>query len=282
MDKIKHSTASSGLPGEPVSLWLATTPETNFSALTNDASVDVAIIGGGIAGVTTALLLKQAGASVAIIEAGRIAESVTGNTTAKVTSQHGLIYDHLISQFGAEGAQAYADSQEAAIEKIAALVDLNKIDCDFMRTDAYVYTESQDELERITAEVEAATKLGLPASYAESTPLPFEIKGAIRFANQARFHPRKYLLALIEKITGDGSHIFESTRALEIEEKERICHVNTDKGKVRAGHVVIATHFPFYDPAMYFARMHPKRSYVLGCRLNSKAPEGMFITAESP
>jgi glycine/D-amino acid oxidase-like deaminating enzyme/nitrite reductase/ring-hydroxylating ferredoxin subunit len=282
MDKIKHSTASSGLPGEPVSLWLATTPETNYSALTDNTSVDVAIIGGGIAGVTTALLLKQAGASVAVIEAGRIAESVTGNTTAKVTSQHGLIYDHLISQFGADGAQAYADSQEAAIEKIAALVEVNKIDCDFTRTDAYVYTESQDELERITADVEAATKLGLPASYEETTPLPFKVKGAIRFANQARFHPRKYLLALIEKIPGNGSHIFEDTRALEIEEKERICHVTTDKGKVRAGHVVMATHFPFYDPAMYFARMHPKRSYVLGCRLKDKAPEGMFITAESP
>jgi glycine/D-amino acid oxidase-like deaminating enzyme/nitrite reductase/ring-hydroxylating ferredoxin subunit len=282
MDKIKHNTASSGLPGEPVSLWLATTPETNFSALADNVSVDVAIIGGGIAGVTTALLLKQAGASVAVIEAGRIAESVTGNTTAKVTSQHGLIYDHLISQFGADGAQSYADSQESAIEKIAALVEVNKIDCDFTRTDAYVYTESEDELERITADVEAATKLGLPASYEETTPLPFKVRGAIRFANQARFHPRKYLLALIEKIPGLGSHIFEGTRALEIEEKERICHVMTDKGKVRSGRVVIATHFPFYDPAMYFARMHPKRSYVLGCRLKDKAPEGMFITAESP
>src|SRR3954469_13450820 len=162
MDKIKHNTASSGLPGEPVSLWLATTPETNFSALADNVSVDVAIIGGGIAGVTTALLLKQAGASVAVIEAGRVAESVTGNTTAKVTSQHGLIYDHLISQFGTDGAQAYADSQEGALEKIASLVEENGIDCDFVRADAYVYTEVDDELGRITADVEAATKLGLP------------------------------------------------------------------------------------------------------------------------
>jgi glycine/D-amino acid oxidase-like deaminating enzyme/nitrite reductase/ring-hydroxylating ferredoxin subunit len=280
--KVRHSAANDSLPGEPVSLWLATTPETDFSALADDLSVDVAIIGGGIAGITTALLLKQAGAKVAIIEAGRIAESVTGNTTAKVTSQHGLIYDHLIEQFGTGGAQIYADSQQAALEKISSLVAENGVDCDFTRTDAYVYTESEDELERITADVEAATKLGLPASYEETTPLPFEVKGAIRFTNQARFHPRKYLLALVEKMAGDDCRIFEETRALEIEEKERICHVSTDKGKVRAGHVVIATHFPFYDPAMYFARMHPKRSYVLGCRLKGEAPEGMFITAESP
>ncbi|HYJ47122.1 MAG TPA: FAD-dependent oxidoreductase [Pyrinomonadaceae bacterium] len=284
MGEIKHHAAGGrrDLPGEPVSLWLATTPETNYSALTDDVTVDVAIVGGGIAGITTALLLKQAGASVALLEAGRIVESVTGNTTAKVTSQHGLIYDHLISQFGVSGAQIYADSQEAAIARIASLVEENGIDCDFTRTDAYVYTEVESELERITADVEAATKLGLPVSYEESTPLPFEVKGAIRFANQARFHPRKYLLALVEKITGDGSHIFESTRALDLEESESVCHVTTDKGKVRADRVVITTHFPFYDPAMYFARMHPKRSYVLGCRLKAKAPEGMFITAESP
>src|SRR4051812_34616295 len=119
MGEIKSETAAQDqdLPGEPVSLWLATTPETNYSALADSLSVDVAIVGGGIAGITTALLLKQAGASVAVIEAGHIAESVTGNTTAKVTSQHGLIYDHLVNQFGADGAQIYADSQEAAFEK---------------------------------------------------------------------------------------------------------------------------------------------------------------------
>ncbi|MDQ3821446.1 MAG: FAD-dependent oxidoreductase [Acidobacteriota bacterium] len=284
MDTIKLNEPPGGnsLPGEPISLWLATTPATDFKPLKDDLAVDVAVVGGGIAGITTALLLKQAGASVAVIEARRIVESVTGNTTAKVTSQHGLIYDHLVKQFGVEGAQAYADSQQAAIEKIASLVEENGIDCDFVRTDAYVYTETESELERITADVEAATRVGLPASYEETTPLPFKIKGAIRFANQARFHPRKYLLALVKKFLGDDHHILEETRALDIDEKKRVCHVNTDKGKVRAKQVVIATHFPFYDPAMYFARMYPKRSLVLGCRLRAKAPEGMFITAESP
>jgi glycine/D-amino acid oxidase-like deaminating enzyme/nitrite reductase/ring-hydroxylating ferredoxin subunit len=284
MDTAKRSDAPgrNDLPGEPVSLWLATTDTTDFPQLTDSLSVDVAIIGGGISGITTALLLKEQGAKVAIIEARRIAASVTGNTTAKVTSQHGLIYDHLVSQFGMEGAQAYADSQQAALEKIASLVEENGIDCDFTRTNAYVYTEDEAELERITAEVEAATKLGLPASYVETTSLPFEIRGAIEFANQARFHPRKYLLALAGKIPGDGSYIFEKTRALNIEEEDKTCRVTTDKGVVKAGKVVVSSHFPFYDPAMYFARMYPKRSYVLGCRLSEKAPEGMFITSEAP
>ncbi len=270
------------LPGEPVSLWLATTPETDFPVLAGDISVDVAVIGGGMAGITTALLLKQAGMSVALIEAGRVVKSVTGNTTAKITSQHGLIYDHLISQFGTDGAQAYADAQQAAIEKIASLIQENNINCDFVRTSAYVYTEDEDEIERITAEVEAATKLNLPASYVETTPLPFEIKGAVEFKDQARFHPRKYLLALVEKLPGGGSYVCEETRALDIDEENEICSVKTDRGIIRAGRVVIATHFPYPDHAMYFSRMHPKRSYVVGCRLRGKAPEGMFITSEAP
>src|SRR5215210_6206103 len=106
------------LPGRPVSLWLATTPETHFPAMAKDVTVDVAVIGGGIAGISTALLLKQAGVRVAVIEAGRVAESVTGNTTAKITSLHGLIYDQLVSDFGEEKARLYAEAQEAAKEKI--------------------------------------------------------------------------------------------------------------------------------------------------------------------
>lgn len=270
------------LPGKPVSLWIATTPETNFDALAGGLTVDVAVLGGGITGIVTALLLKKAGRSVALIEAGRVVKSVTGNTTAKITSLHGLIYDHLISQFGQENAQRFADAQQAAIERIASLVKEYSIDCDFARTDAYTYTEDENELELITKEVEAARRLGLPVEYAETSPLPFDIKGAVRFTNQARFHPRKYLLALAGEISGGGSYIFEETRALDIEEEDKGCRVQTTRGMISARDVVLATHFPFYDHGMYFARMHPKRSYVLGCRLRGSTPEGMFITAGSP
>ncbi len=282
MDAPKNPVAGEPLPGKPVSLWIDTTPETNFAALKEGVTVDVAVIGGGIAGITSALLLKRDGAHVAVIEAGRVVKSVTGNTTAKITSLHHLIYDHLINAFGLEGAQAYANAQQLAIEKIAALVADYGIDCDFTRTDAYTYTEVEEELERITAEVEAAIKLNLPASYVETTPLPFPVKGAVRFSNQARFHPRKYLLALIEKINGDGSHVFEETRALDIAEEDKECRVTTTHGVVTARNVILATHFPFYDHAMYFSRMSPKRSYVIGCRLNAPAPEGMFISSSEP
>jgi glycine/D-amino acid oxidase-like deaminating enzyme/nitrite reductase/ring-hydroxylating ferredoxin subunit len=265
------------LPGKPVSLWLATTPETDFPAMAQDVTVDVAVIGGGIAGISTAFLLKQAGLTVAVVEAGRVVESVTGNTTAKITALHSLIYDHLISQFGEDGARQYADAQTAAIEKIASLVEENKISCDFRRTPAYTYTESEEDLDQIKAEVEAATKLGLPASYVETTPLPFPVKGAVKFDNQAQFHPRKYLLALVEKLPGDGHYVFEETRALEIEDGDP-CRVKTNRGTITAKSVVVTTHFPLKDPNIYFAAMHPGRSLVLGCRLNVPVPEGMYIS----
>ena len=273
--------AGGELPGRPVSLWLATTPETGYPALDRDISVDVAVLGGGITGIATAYLLKQAGASVAVIEAGRVVESVTGNTTAKITSLHGLIYDHLASQFGEERARLYADAQETAKEKIASLVGELGVDCDFRRAPAYTYTLDEREREQVEREVEAAKKAGLTASYTEETELPFKVRAAVRVDDQAQFHPRKYLLALAERIQGGGSHIFERTRAYDIEEDEA-CAVRTGGGTVRAKAVVVATHFPYYDPNIYFAAMYPTRSYVLGCRLNGPAPRGMYVSTGTP
>jgi glycine/D-amino acid oxidase-like deaminating enzyme/nitrite reductase/ring-hydroxylating ferredoxin subunit len=265
------------LPGEPVSLWIATSPETSFPRMSGAVSVDVAVLGGGIAGIVTALQLKESGMTVAVVEADRLVKSVTGNTTAKITSLHALIYDYLIGQFGEDKARLYAGAQQAAIERIAGLVREHGIDCDFRRSDAYTYTEQEEELDKVRAEVEAAARLGLPASFVESTPLPFPVKGAVKFTGQAQFHPRKYLLALVEKIPGDGSYVFEETRAFDIKDEEP-CRVETGGGTVTAKSVILTTHFPYSDPNIYFAAMHPGRSYVLGCRLNGPVPEGMYIS----
>jgi glycine/D-amino acid oxidase-like deaminating enzyme/nitrite reductase/ring-hydroxylating ferredoxin subunit len=273
--------AGSELPGSPVSLWIATTPETKFPALTGDLSVDVAVIGGGIAGIATAYLLKQAGATVAVLEAGRVVESVTGNTTAKIASLHGLVYDHLISQFGEEKARIYGEAQESAKEKIASLVEQLGIDCDFRRAPAYTYTLDEQEAEQIAKEVDAAQRLGLPAFYTEETDLPFKVRAAIRFDNQAQFHPRKYLLALAEKIPGNGSYVFEQSRVLDVEDAAP-CLVKTEHATIRARSVVVATHFPYPDPNIYFAAMYPTRSYVLGCRLNGPVPQGMYVSTGTP
>jgi glycine/D-amino acid oxidase-like deaminating enzyme/nitrite reductase/ring-hydroxylating ferredoxin subunit len=267
------------LVGRPVAYWIDSTPGTDYPPLRRELDVDVCVVGGGIAGITTAYLLTQAGATVAVVEAGRIVRGVTGHTTAKITSLHDLIYARLIERAGRERAQRYADAQQAAIARIASLVEQLSIDCDFRRTEAYTYTEAEEGLREIHAEVDAARSLGLPASFTDRTPLPYPVRGAVRFAEQAEFHPRKYLLALAEAVVRAGGHVFEQTRAVGFEDggDGEPCRIETTGGAVRARDAVLATHVPVHDPALYFARLFPKRSYVLGCRLAGPAPRGVFI-----
>src|SRR5215213_5335684 len=268
--------------GKQLSFWIDTTPRTNFPALQDDTAVDVAILGGGIVGLTAAVLLKRLGMTVAVIEARRIAEGVTGHTTAKVTSQHKLIYDTLIKDHGEEKARLYAEANEAAIDRIEAFVNEKNIDCDFRRLLAYTYTESREMVPQLEAEVEAAQMVGLPASFVEEVPLPFPVVGALRFDDQAQFHVRKYLLPLAEEIPGGGSHLFENTRALDVREGLH-CRVETNRGIVIAKDVIIATHIPFVFKGEFWAKSTPRREYGIAARIEQTvASEGIFISAESP
>ncbi len=267
----------------PESYWMASTAKTNYQALEEDMKVDVAIVGGGITGITSAYLLKREGVSVAVIEADKILQGTTGHTTAKITSQHSLIYNRIKNYMGEERARQYAEANEAAISTISGLIKHEGIDCDFQWEPAYTFTLTDSYIQKVADEASTAAALGLKASYAESIPLPFKVKGAVRFDDQARFHPRKYLLALAEKIEGGGSYIFEHTRVVDINEGNP-CTVVTKQGKkVTAGNVIIASHFPCFDGmGFYFARMYPERSYALAVKVKEKFPGGMYITAEDP
>ena len=268
--------------GRQTSVWLASSERTDYAPLDGGLAVDTAVVGGGIAGLTAAFELVEAGQSVAVVERDRILEGTTGHTTAKLTSLHGLVYDHLIDHFDERRARQYARANEAAIDAVEATVGEYGIDCDFERTLAYTYTRSADERGKIRDEVDAARRLDLPATYVESTPLPYDVAAAVRFDDQARFHPRSYLLALAREVDGaDGSHVFERTRATDVSGGRRP-QVSTDRGTVRADDVVVATHFPIRDHALYFARLYPKRSYVLDVRLRGDAPEGMYYRQDEP
>jgi glycine/D-amino acid oxidase-like deaminating enzyme/nitrite reductase/ring-hydroxylating ferredoxin subunit len=270
------------LPGLPQSLWVASTPTTTYPQLDGSGHVDVAVIGAGIAGLTTALLLKRGGMSVAVVESQRVAEGVTGYTTAKVTSQHGLIFRDLVTHFGEEGAKIYGTSNEAAKEWIADLVESESIDCDFERKYHCVYTQDPEELEKIESEANAARTLGLPASSVDETPLPYAIAGGVRFDDQAQFHPRRYLLRVAELVNGDGSYIFEDSRCTGVEEGET-CIVETERGPLHAKNVVVASHYPFLDRGLFFSKVAPYRSYVLAAEVPaSDIPDGMFISSGSP
>ena len=267
---------------EQRSLWIDTTPQTAYPALDRRVTVDVAIVGGGITGLTAATFLKHSGLSVALLEGNRVSLGTTGNTTAKVTALHGLVYDTLISKHGEEAAGIYAEANRVALEYIARFVADQAIDCDFRRLPAYTYAEADEHLGKVEKEVDAARRLGFTAELVRETPLPFPVAGAIRFDDQAMFHPRKYALALAALTDGGGSFVFENSRATDIKETDAGVEVVTENGTVEAGHVIQATLLPFHDPAMLFAKTHPSRSYAISVRVDGAAPEGMFLSVDSP
>ncbi|MBD2577612.1 FAD-dependent oxidoreductase [Oscillatoria sp. FACHB-1406] len=268
------------IPGKPASYWIDSTAKIDDLPSGNVLSVDVAIVGGGLIGITAATLLKRAGKRVAVIEAESIGMGTSGHTTAKITSLHQLIYADLIDKIGEEKARLYAESNEAAIAWIAKMVEEEGIDCDFSRQSAYTFAESEKDLSNVEKEVNAALKLGLPACLVQETSLPFPIAGAVKFDNQAQFHIRKYLLHLAKNIPGDGSYILEGARVEEIEEGEP-CTVKSNKGTVQATDVIVATHLPILNEGLFFAKSYPKRSYIVGARIPAdRAPQGMFIGAE--
>ena len=266
----------------PGSYWIESTPAPIFPRLEEPVEVDVAVLGAGIAGITAAMLLKQAGKTVALLESREVLRGVTGHTTAKLTSGHALAYSAITSNFGPDEARLYAQANEAAIEYVRRVTDERGIDCDLETAVNYVYTESRDEVETIRNEVAAAKAAGLDVSFVDETPLPFPVAAAVRQENQAQFHARKYLLPLVESIPGDGSHVFQETRALSVADGEP-CRVETDRGDVRARDVIVATHLSILDRGLFFAKTAPKRSYVLGIPADpASVPEGMFISTETP
>lgn len=270
-------------PDEPISYWISSTDDTNYPVLNDDITVDIAIVGGGISGITAAYLLKNEGLKVAVIEADMILHGTTGHTTAKVTSQHGIIYSNIKNSLGNEMAKQYSSANENAIKVIEDLVAKNNIDCDFEHESSYVYTQDDKYIKQIQDEASTAADLGIKASYIEECPLPFKIKAAVRFDDQAKFHPLKYLLALSKNIPGDGSYIFEQTRAVDIEKHDKLAVVCENGKKVTAKKIIIASHYPFYNfEGFYFARIYPERSYVLGVKIKNKYPGGMYISAEDP
>lgn len=190
------------------SFWLDSIEnKTNFNKLEKDISTDICIVGAGIFGLTCGYYLTKQGYNVVILEREKdIASKTTGHTTAKITSQHNLIYKYLIDSLGVSMAKKYLYANQDAIENIAKIIEEEKIDCDFERQDSYVYTNNLDELEKIKLENEAVNSLGFKSEFVTSTPLPFDVLGAIKFPNQAEFNPMKYAYGLAKCVTSIGSN----------------------------------------------------------------------------
>ena len=218
--------------------------------MSGDAKTDVLIIGGGLCGIMCAYYLEQAGVDYILVEGNKIASGITKNTTAKITSQHGLIYAKLLKSGGKEKAQMYLRANQKALAEYEKLCQ--NIDCDFEKKDAYTY--SMTDRGKIEEEVRAVNSLGFNADFVQITQLPFEIKGAIRFKNQAQFNPLKFIAGIAE-----GLKIYEDTFVRELTPTEVI----TNKGRIRAKKIIAATHFPFLNKhGSYFVKLYQHRSYV--------------------
>lgn len=270
--------------GKDVSLWVETTKQTDYRSLEDDDLVyDVAVVGGGITGIALAFRLQREGRRVVLLERARIVEWTTGGTTAKLTSQHYLVYDYLIKQHGKEAARAFARANESGIDEIARLSRALGIDCDFRRRDAYVFTGRDDKACDMHAEVVAARGLGLQASFETEIDLPFEVVGAVKFSHQAQFHPRKFLLALAERFVAEGGVLYEQTEVTDILPGSPHT-LTTKRGDLRANVIVQASGAPFWGADIFDGRMWTKMSYALAVKLKSGVayPDGMYITTDSP
>jgi glycine/D-amino acid oxidase-like deaminating enzyme/nitrite reductase/ring-hydroxylating ferredoxin subunit len=264
------------------SYWLATTtgaPE--HPPLPPDVRADVAVLGGGIAGVTTALMLARAGVDVVLVEAARVGSGVSGTTTAKVSSAHGSCYAPLSARISADVARAYGTANERALAWMRDLVQAESLDCDWQERDAWTYTTDPARAQDVAREAEAAAASGLPATLRSGAPLPFETTAAVQVTGQAECHARRYVLGLADLAARAGARIYEQTRVTGVGWGSP-CRVRTERGELLADRVVVATHFPILDRGAYFARLGVQRSYCLAARAAGPVPEDMFLSIDTP
>lgn len=248
------------------SIWRDTESIHKRNSLPGDISADTVIIGGGMAGILTAYFLKHKGRECIVLEEEQIGGGQTQNTTAKITSQHNLIYDNMIRQIGLDKARQYAGANEVAIKKYEEIIRRHKIDCEWVNCSAYLYTDCDTHL--LEMECRAAERLGIPAELTKNTELPFQVESALRFDGQARFHPLKFLQAAAGEVT-----VYEDTKVIKLNGNTLV----TNKGNVGAKNIVSACHYPFINiPGYYFIRMHQERSYVLAVD-GVKPVEGMYL-----
>lgn len=246
------------------SVWSAGCALPRFPAQKRDLQTDVLIIGGGMAGLLCAHTLQRDGIDAVLVEAARIGSGITKNTTAKLTSQHGLLYHKLLRRLGPEKARLYYDANEEALAAFGRLC--RQIDCDYSEQDSYVY--SRADRAKLEQEMAALSSLGIPAELVEAPALPFPTAGAVRFSKQAQFHPLKFLRSVTQDL-----HIFENTTVQELAPHTAV----TDRGTIHAKHIIVATHFPMLNKhGLYFLKLYQHRSYVLALE-NAGAVDGMYV-----
>ena len=241
------------------------------------------MIGGGIVGVSAAHHLAAAGRSVALLEARTVGSGVTGNSTAKLSALQGTIYSKLLSKHDEDAARAYARLNRAGIEAAFAIAELYSVDCVLERRPAFTYTEDGSNRGQIEGEAEAARTAGLDAIVTTETDLPFEVAAAVRLDDQAQFDPGAWCRGVADALAAGGVRVCEHTRAEQVRGSDGGLRIPTANGaEVRSRHAVVATHMPFLDRGLFFARLGAQRSYAVAGPAGGAVPQGMYLSAGSP
>jgi glycine/D-amino acid oxidase-like deaminating enzyme len=271
----------SELPKEQISLWQASAKALAFTKVSKNLETDIIIAGGGIAGLTCAYLLKQEGYKVVVLEKNTIGSGTTSKTTGKITSQHSLIYDELINRHGEKTARIYAEANQTALARIIELIKKEKINCDLEIDDNYVFTVDYSQVDKFKAEAKSATKLGLPASFITKSDLPFKIKAAVKFSDQAKFNAQKYVLALADLINGQGSYVYEHSEVTYFHGGDS-SYVKSNGYKIRAKNIIITTKVPaapLVARGSYGFLEYPHTSYVVAGKYDGNL-QGMYISPD--
>lgn len=271
----------------PESLWRATHPlprqarPDSGPPLPDNAEVDVVVVGGGISGLTAAVVLCQAGKRVALIERAAIGSGETGNTTSHLTEAVDARYQVLIRDFGEEGARLVARSSRDAIDWIDALVRRLGLDCGFERVPGFLYTERKQDLEWLAEELDAARRAGCDVGWVDEVPLPFRTVGGVRWENQAQVHATAYLDGLLKEAIAHGLHVYEQTRVIGVREDDP-CRVDTDRGTLRATHVIVAANVPVNNRVLLHTKIAAYRSYAMATAGPAWSGGGLFWDTDDP
>jgi len=264
------------------SLWLDTTSLPKYRPLTEDIEADLCIVGAGITGITLAYVLRKSGLRIALIDSDQLLHGATAYTTAKLTAQHHVIYHELIKNYGKCSAKRYANTQTAAIE----FIKQTNIECDLEHLTAYVYTQQEEHVKVLEEEWNAAKQLGFDCELVSDLELPFKVKKALAFHNQAQFNPLKYLAGLLKALEEDSNiMIYEQTAATELTQLEdgRYQIETKNAHRLTAKKVVQACHFPFYDGgSLLFAKIEARTSYLTATNQSGYQLNGMYLSYEKP